>query len=64
MTDFALFLWEMVLYAGLGLFALAVTAIWMVVVYAVIRLVAEFIKAFKETKDLDLDDPEVETESW
>ena len=64
MTGFALFLWDMVIYAGLALIALSVTVIWLIIAYAVIRLVAEFIKAFKETKNLDLEDPQDEEERW
>lgn len=64
MTEFGLFMWEVLLYAMLGLGLLIITIIWMIIAYAVIRLGAEFIKAFKETKNLDLEDPQDEEESW
>lgn len=64
MTEFGLFMWEVLLHAAVGLGLLIVTIIWMVIAYAVIRLAAEFIKAFKETKNLDLENPEVDQESW
>lgn len=63
MTDIALVLWQIVLWGLLGIALILVTAVWLFIVYAVIRLVAEFTKAFKDTKNLDLDsDPE--EESW
>lgn len=46
-------LWEIVLWLSLGLALILVTAIWLFVVYAVVRLVAEFVRAFKATKNLD-----------
>ena len=63
MTDIALLLWQIVLWGLLGIALILVTAVWLFIVYAVIRLVAEFTKAFKDTKNLDLDsDPE--EKSW
>lgn len=63
MTDIALVLWQIVLWGLLGIALILVTAVWLFIVYAVIRLVAEFTKAYKDTKNLDLDsDPE--EESW
>lgn len=53
MTETALVLWEIVLWGLLGLALILVTVVWLFVVYAVIRLVAEFIKAFKATANLD-----------
>lgn len=38
---------------ALSLAFIAVSAAWLYVTYAVIRLTAEFIKAYKETADLD-----------
>lgn len=55
MTDIALLLWQIVLWGLLGIALILVTAVWLFIVYAVIRLVAEFTKAFKDTKNLDLD---------
>lgn len=63
MTDIALVLWQIVLWGLLGIALILVTAIWLFIVYAVIRLVAEFTKAYKDTKDLDLDS-DLEEESW
>lgn len=63
MTDIALILWQIVLWGLLGIALILVTAIWLFIVYAVIRLVAEFTKAYKDTKDLDLDSG-LEEESW
>lgn len=61
MTEVALVLWQIVLWGLLGLALIAVMAIWLFVTYSVIRTTAEFVKAFKETKNLDLDE---EQESW
>lgn len=63
MTDIALVLWQIVLWGLLGIALILVTAVWLFIVYAVIRLVAEFTKAYKDTKNLDLD-PDLEEESW
>ena len=63
MTDIALVLWQIVLWGLPGISLILITAVWLFIVYAVIRLVAEFTKAYKDTKNLDLDsDPE--EESW
>ena len=61
MTEVALVLWQVVLWGLLGLALIAVMAIWLFVTYSVVRTVADFIKAFKETKNLDLDE---DPESW
>lgn len=61
MTEVSLVLWQVVLWGLLGLSLIAVMAIWLFVTYSVVRTVAEFIKAFKETKNLDLDE---DPESW
>lgn len=61
MTDIALVLWQIVLWGLLGLSLIVITAVWLFVTYSVVRTVAEFVKAFKETKNLDLDE---EQESW
>lgn len=61
MTEVALVLWQVVLWGLLGLALIAVMAIWLFVTYSVVRTIAEFMKAFKETKNLDLDE---EQESW
>lgn len=53
MTEVALVLWQIVLWGLLGLALILVTAVWLFVTYAVVRLVAEFIKAYKETANLD-----------
>lgn len=53
MTDVSLFLWQAVLWGLLGLALLAVTVVWIVIALAVIRAVADFVKAYKSTKDLD-----------
>lgn len=47
------FFMNLLLWLALGLAFIAVTAVWLYVVYAVIRLTAEFIRAYKETADLD-----------
>lgn len=63
MTDIASILWQIVLWGLLGIALILVTAVWLFIVYAVIRLVAEFTKAYKDTKNLDLDS-DLEEESW
>lgn len=61
MTTFALVLWEIFLWGLLGLGLVAVTAIWLFIAFAVLRTTTEFIKAYKATKNLDLDEDQ---ESW
>lgn len=53
MTDVSLFLWQAVLWGLLGLALLAVTVVWIVIALAVIRSIADFVRAYKNTKDID-----------
>lgn len=57
-SDIAL---EILMWGALGLALILMLAVWLFIAFAVVRLVAEFAKAFKETKNLDLDE---EQESW
>lgn len=57
-SDIAL---EILMWGALGLALILMLAVWLFIAFAVVRLVAEFTKAFKETKNLDLDE---EQESW
>lgn len=57
-SDIAL---EILMWGAIGLALIFMLAVWLFIAFAVVRLVAEFTKAFKETKNLDLDE---EQESW
>ena len=61
MTGLSDVLLQILLWSFLGIALILSLAVWMFISYSVLRLVAEFIKAYKETKDLDLDD---DVESW
>lgn len=52
---------QILLWSFLGIALILSLALWLFISYSVLRLVAEFIKAYKDTKDLDLDD---DVESW
>lgn len=52
---------QILMWSFLGIALILSLAVWMFISYSVLRLVAEFIKAYKATKDLDLDD---DVESW
>lgn len=61
MTGLSDVLLQILLWSFLGIALILSLALWLFISYSVLRLVAEFIKAYKETKDLDLDD---DVESW
>lgn len=61
MTGLSDVLLQILMWSLLGIALIFSLAIWMFISYSVLRLVAEFIKAFKDTKNLDLED---DVESW